>query len=371
MKIVFRTDASIEIGSGHVMRCLTLADELRAKDSECFFICREHASNLIEEIENKGYHVFSLPLEDNKSIIPEQNSKAATSYEKWLGINWQIDAMQTRDIVRSIHPDWLVVDHYALDAQWESVLRKTAKKIMVIDDIADRQHDCDVLLDQNLYFDMHTRYSEKVPSHCKLLLGPRYALLRNEFQELREQITTRSAPLKRVLLFLGGVDADNFTSHCIQALAGAGISELSVDVVIGKQHPYRKQIEHECIKYGFTCYVQTSKMAELMLKADCSIGAGGSTNWERCCMGLPTILFAVADNQVQASKVLESHGAVFSELSDSLKSQTVDVSKIINRGIKYLLTGNHLQVMSKKAAEIVDGQGVKRVGDLLIEGTEK
>ena len=118
------------------------------------------------------------------------------------------------------------MDHYALDARWESVLRQTAKKTLVIDDIADRQHDCDVLLDQNFYADMQTRYTGKVPEHCQLLLGPRYALLREEFRQLREQITPRTGPVKRVLVFFGGVDADNYTARAIKALANIGSHDL-------------------------------------------------------------------------------------------------------------------------------------------------
>lgn len=175
--------------------------------------------------------------------------------------------------------DWLVVDHYALDARWESALRASTKQIMVIDDIADRQHDCDVLLDQNFYADMQKRYTGKVSAHCQLLLGPRYALLRDEFRKLREQVKPRNGTVKKILVFFGGVDADNYTGRAIEALAEIGIEGLYVDVVIGAQHSCREQIKSVCAQHGFICHVQTDKMAELMAAADLAIGAGGSATY--------------------------------------------------------------------------------------------
>jgi len=144
------------------------------------------------------------------------------------------------------HWDWLVVDHYALDVHWESALRPAAQKILVIDDIADRVHDCDVLLDQNFYTNMNARYTDKVPESCQLLLGPRYALLREEFRQQREQASPRKGPVQHILIFFGGVDADNYTGHTIQALHDIGVSGIHVDVVIDVQHPKRESIEASC-----------------------------------------------------------------------------------------------------------------------------
>ena len=237
MKIAFRVDASSQIGTGHFMRCLTLADALKQRDAQIRFISRHLPEHLRDMLAAKALQFMPL----NSSSIESISDDLAQSH--WLGTSQHVDAQDTIQALSDQTWDWLVVDHYALDARWESVLRQTAKKTLVIDDIADRQHDCDVLLDQNFYADMQTRYTGKVPEHCQLLLGPRYALLREEFRQLREQITPRTGPVKRVLVFFGGVDADNYTARAIKALANIGSHDLKVDVVLGAQHPHREQIE--------------------------------------------------------------------------------------------------------------------------------
>jgi UDP-2,4-diacetamido-2,4,6-trideoxy-beta-L-altropyranose hydrolase len=183
---------------------------------------------------------------------------------------------------------------------------------MVIDDIADRQHDCDMLLDQNFYADMQTRYTGKVPAGCKMLLGPRYALLREEFRTLRERTRPRTGPVKKILVFFGGVDSDNYTGLAIEVLSELKKPDIQVDVVIGAQHPCRSAIENNCALQGFLCHVQTTRMAELMLAADLAIGAGGSATWERCAMGVPSIIMVLADNQSKAANDLDCAGVLIS-----------------------------------------------------------
>ncbi|MGO3642221.1 MAG: UDP-2,4-diacetamido-2,4,6-trideoxy-beta-L-altropyranose hydrolase, partial [Psychrobacter sp.] len=144
MNVVFRCDASIQIGTGHVMRCLTLADELTSQGAKCYFICREHEGNLIDFITQKGYEVYKL------EAIPLNNSnkdKAESTlfHSEWLGTSQAEDAKQSIDIISDIEPEWLIIDHYALNDYWEQKLRPYCNKILVIDDLADRKHDCDVL----------------------------------------------------------------------------------------------------------------------------------------------------------------------------------------------------------------------------------
>jgi UDP-2,4-diacetamido-2,4,6-trideoxy-beta-L-altropyranose hydrolase len=244
------------------------------------------------------------------------NNTASTSpiddlaHSAWLGISQAQDVQDTIQALSGQSWDWLVVDHYALDARWESTMRNTAKQIMVIDDLADRQHDCELLLDQNYYADMQTRYSGKVPAHCQLLLGPRYALLREEFRRLRLQIKPRTGEVKKLLVFFGGVDADNYTGLAIKALADMALKEVQVDVVIGAQHPCHTEIVTQCATRGFVCHVQTDKMAELMAAADLAIGAGGSATWERCSMGLPSIILELGENQSKAAVDLHAAGVL-------------------------------------------------------------
>ena len=350
MNIAFRVDASSQIGTGHFMRCLTLADVLSQRGAQIRFISRHLLEHLQGLLLNKGYEFMMLESQANENVDDLVHSH-------WLGTSQRSDAEEAFQLLSDRIWDWLVVDHYALDARWESKLRQIVKTILVIDDIADRLHDCDILLDQNYYADMDSRYTGKVPTDCRLLLGPHYALLRDEFRQWRQQVKPRTGPVKKILVFFGGVDADNFTGLTIEALAGLGSCGLQIDVVIGAQHPYREQIESACSEYMFSCYVQTNRMAEFMAKADLAIGAGGSATWERCCLGLPAIVFSLADNQRDIVKGLDLIGA-----GQYIDSQLVANSLALNDDILELIKNkNHLKSLSAKAYATTDGEGVDRV----------
>jgi len=351
MNVAFRVDASNEIGTGHFMRCLTLAAGLKERGAQIRFVSRHMPEHLRDMLNAKG-HEFEL-----LNGIPSEEIADDRSYAHWLGVSQAQDRKDTSHALSDQTWDWLVVDHYALDARWETVLRNAVKRILVIDDIADRQHNCDVLLDQNFYADMDTRYTGKVPAHCQLLLGPRYALLREEFRRMREQVNPRTRTIKRVLIFFGGVDADNSTGRAIEALVNIGIPGLLVDVVIGVQHPCRDQIESECAQHGFICHVQTARMAELMAAADLSIGAGGAASWERCCLGLPALIVALADNQIDIAKALDLFGA-----SIYLGSLEIASVPLMRRTIIDLVNNqSRLAALSEKSYSLVDGLGIDRL----------
>lgn len=349
--IAFRVDASSQIGTGHFMRCLTLADALKQRGAQIRFVSRHMPVHLIDMLAAKG-HEFKLL--NSSSSEPVYND---LSHSHWLGISQHADAEDTIQALSDQTWNWLVVDHYALDTRWESMLYQSVKNTLVIDDIADRTHDCDVLLDQNFYTDKDVRYIGKVPERCQLLLGPRYALLRDEFRRLREQVKPRSGPVKRVLIFFGGVDAANYTERAIEALASIGCQDLHVDVVIGAQHPHREHIESACIDHAFVYYVQTNRMAELAAVADLAIGAGGSASWERCCLGLPALIVSLADNQIDIAKALDLFGACRYIGSLEMASASVLRSAIID----LLNHQGHLRALSEKSYSLVDGQGVDRL----------
>jgi len=371
MNIAFRVDASTQIGTGHFMRCLTLANALQQQRGiRIRFICQHLPEYLCDILTAKNYELVLLGSEakhlatDANSMkagaIPSKIHGTATklAHASWLGVSQALDASDSIQALADLHWDWIVVDHYALDERWESVLRQTARKILVIDDIADRHHDCDVLLDQNFYLDMNSRYVGKVPNHCQLLLGPRYALLRKEFQQVRPQVKPRKGVVKRVLIFFGGIDADNHTGRAIQALIDIGVSDINVDVVIGEQHPCREAIEAVCLSHNFTCHVQTDRMAELMSVADLSIGAGGSTTWERCCLGLPTITICTADNQRNQIADAASEGLVYAF------DINYEFDLVIKCQVKSLIENTCLrQLISRNGMQRVDGRGVLRVID--------
>ena len=350
MKIAFRVDASNQIGTGHFMRSLTLADELKKQGAQIRFISRDLPAHLSIMLNAKGLEYIPL------STDTIQESTDELTHSSWLCTSQAQDAQATVKALADQSWDWIIVDHYSLGKSWESIVRVSSKKIMVMDDLADRQHDCDVLLDQNFYADMQTRYNGKVPAHCQLLLGPRYVLLREEFRTLREQINVRTGDVKKILVFFGGVDADNYTNLAIQALAELNVTQ-SVDIVIGAQHPNREQIKQACIAHGFICHIQTTRMAELMAEADLAIGAGGSASWERCCLGLPALLLAIADNQIEIAKALDLINACFYVETNNTKNLITIKSAIA----ELLSTPSQIHALSQQAFLLVDGEGAIRV----------
>lgn len=290
---------------------------------------------------------------DRRSI---EAISAGPAHAHWLGISQEADAQESIQALSDQSWDWLLVDHYALDARWETALRQTTKNILAIDDLADRGHDCDVLLDQNFYSDMNARYAGRVPMHCRLLLGPRYALLGEEYRQIREQVKPRAGPVKRVLVFFGGVDANNYTGCALEALINLSIEGLDIDAVIGAMHPKRELIEAICAQHQFGCHVQTGRMAELVAAADLAIGAGGSATWERCCLGLPTFSICTAENQARQIAEAASEGLLYApEIED-------DLIHAIKRHLCALLENDYLRrALSRNAMQAVDGRGVLRV----------
>ncbi|MEI8309167.1 MAG: UDP-2,4-diacetamido-2,4,6-trideoxy-beta-L-altropyranose hydrolase [Verrucomicrobiota bacterium] len=350
MRIAFRVDASAEIGTGHFMRCLTLAEELARNGSQVRFLVRQLPDPLRGMLAEKGCDCVSLEAGSGNPV----NEGPAHSH--WLKASHADDA---QDCMRALaDPDWdcLVVDHYSLDARWESAMRPFVRQILVIDDLADRKHDCDVLVDQNLYADMHSRYEGKVPGRCCLLLGPRYALLRGEFREIRGEVKVRDSSVKRLLVFFGGVDSCNYTGLTIEILADCDTAGLQVDVVIGALHPHRSAIESACTENGFTCHVQTKNISGLMAEADLSVGAGGSAVWERCCMGLPSLTICTAENQKQQVEDAALGGLLYAP------EMQPDARSMIKRHLISLFENPCLrQQISQNALQAVDGRGVIRV----------
>ncbi len=307
MHVFIRVDSSLLIGSGHVMRCLTLAEDLRAKGADVFFICRDHPGNLCDLIGKKGFTCHLLP---RPSHAPAIN---AGDYSTWIGNGWETDAAETEEIINSYPGDirLLVIDHYGIDYRWEQMLRPFVDRIFVIDDLANRKHDCDFLLDQNLYEDMHTRYNGLVPAACCLFLGPAYALIRSEFRQAKARMKKRDGQIRRILIFFGGGDPTDETAKALEALEILGRPDIVTDVVVGINNNNRGSIEDRCRKMkNVNFYCQTENMAELMAEADLAIGAGGTTTWERCYMELPALVITIAENQNEVAEYLNCLGII-------------------------------------------------------------
>lgn len=357
--VVIRVDASVQMGSGHVMRCATLAEELRSRGATVTFICRTLPGNYINWLLSHKFEVIALPVPVGGMAV----AASELAHFSWLGVSLEQEIADVREVLshRPVH-DCLIVDHYALEEQWEGAARSFANTIMVVDDLADRRHDCDILLDQNFYLGMQQRYDHLLPLSCKKLLGPAYALLRQEFVVQQARVKPRDAAVQRVLVFFGGIDADNYTEPAIAALARAARPQVQVDVVIGAQHPARAAIEASCMQHGYECHVQTSRMAELMAQADLAMGAGGTATWERCCLGLPALTVCVAENQRQLVDDAARAGFIYApriELGDTLEETFLRhyLALLDNPGLRNFL--------SRRSLEIVDGRGAARVARLM------
>lgn len=359
MHIAFRADASLQIGTGHVMRCLTLADALRERGAHCTFVCRPHAGHLLDLIAQRGHQAIAL-REPQKGYKAPANPAHAT----WLGTSWFDDAEQTLQVLAGQVVDWLVVDHYALDQRWEQVLRDINVRIMVIDDLADRPHDGDLLLDQT-YGRLAADYVPLVRKSCQLLCGSQYALLGPEFAALREySLKRREQPvLKELLITMGGVDKDNVTGVVLNALRTRSLPEdCRLTVVMGQTAPWLQEVK----KLAFTMpwptrvLVGVNDMAQLMADSDLAIGAAGATAWERCCLGLPSIMLVVADNQMKIANGLEQNGAALLCLSYS------DLPSKLDFLLKLLCTDcQKITFMSEAASQVVDGAGTHSVLKLM------
>lgn len=296
------------IGSGHLMRCMTLAQHYRKKGHGVTFICRNLNGNMSKLVIKQAFSLWLLPLAESNETL--------TGYGKWLTVTQEQDAAETIEIVCQLGKvDRLIVDSYAINCTWEKMLRPYVGEIMVIDDLANRQHDCDILLDQNFYLHKENRYQGLVPAHCRMLLGPQYALLREEFYRAKECIRTRDNSLRNILVFYGGVDATDETSKAIDALLVlqecGELTKVKVTVVVGAGNAHKDDIAKRCAEVGFIYLCQVSNMAELMAEADLMLGAGGSTTWERCFLQLPAIVTAIAENQFQICEDCHKVGVIF------------------------------------------------------------
>lgn len=359
MNVAFRTDASLAIGTGHVMRCLTLADALSQHDVESVFLTRDHTGNLHSAVESRGHRVLSLG-----SAAPILHHEPNTGHEHWLGVSLEQDINDTAAFLSHFHTDWLVVDHYALDESWEQALAPLCKRLMAIDDLANRNHDADLLLDQNLGT-TPAQYKPKVPDRCKMLLGPQYGLLRPEFAALRcESLSRRrQGRLSTILITMGGVDIDNTTGMVLDSLRSwASTMPIVVTIVMGQHAPWREQIKATAAALPFptAVLVNPQNMAELMRDADLAIGAAGGTSWERCCLGLPTLQVVIAENQRRIAAALRDAGAARSLERPDIPSALIDSVVFLATHPKELLA------MSGAAALVSDGRGADRVAQHLL-----
>ena len=349
-----RTDAASHIGTGHAMRCLTLANALKEKGAEVSFVCRPFAGHLGERIVAEGHQLHMLPLATQaiKPLDPAQIPYHAS----WLGESWETDLAQTQITLYDKYFDWMIVDHYSLDARWESFMREFTSKLMVIDDLADRLHDCDLLLDQT-FGRSEEAYKLRVPNNCTFMTGSKYVLLRSEFLALREYSFNRrkNPQLKHLLVTFGGIDDSNATGQVLEVLKNCSLpQDFRITIVLGEAAPCLDIVREQADKLTWKTEIKVnvSNMAQLMADSDLAIGTAGTTSWERCCLGLPTIMIVLAENQRSVGFVLKQERAVI------LLNRVSEVEKAIR-----LLcdSSEELSRLSQVSRDITDGSGVEKI----------
>ena len=339
--IIFRTDASLILGHGHVMRCLALADAFRSLGENSLFIFSKEGSTLAQEVVKRGHQYFTL----------------TKNYDLNLDEGEIMDARETLTAIPG-SIKLVVADHYHLQTDWERTIKNAALPLLVVDDLF-RHHISDFLLDQNI---ITAKNNYKLPETTSCFFGPEYSLLSSSFQELRTQVNIREN-IETVLIFFGGSDPDNETEKALLGTLSTH-KNLNIDVVIGSSNPHQARLSKICHDRNITLHVQTPHMAKLMLDADLAIGAGGSASWERCCMGLPSIISIQADNQTPIATVLDQLGAAYN-LGITTNLTSADYKEAL-----LSITPQTLSKMSHTALSITDGKGAIRVASCILTAIE-
>ena len=342
------------------MRCLALAEALKKRGASVKFISRRHVGNLNHLISKKGFQTVELPQPRPSVQSNSADGNIDMGYSSWLGVDEMQDATESIHSLVKEKPDWLILDHYALGERWEKALRPYVRNIMVVDDLANRRHDCDLLLDQNWFDNMDTRYDDLVAEGCTKLLGPKYALLRPEFAKARKKLKVKSGKIERLLVFFGGSDLQNLTGKTLMALSEPDLAYLLVDVVIGENNTNRNDIQQLVqLREHTLLHVQAADMASIMSRADIAIGAGGATTWERMCLDLESHVIISADNQREVNEQLAKHGyIVLIGFADSMNPA------YISTHIRKRIFENKHRL--RDFVSICDGMGVEHVIEKLI-----
>ena len=362
--IIFRCDASLLIGSGHVIRCRTLARELVSRGHVAVFICRSQPGDFCEVLESE-FQVLRLESNPNRSLVDDTKSHITGDiYSHWLGCDQSSDAAESIQALNAAgitQCDWLVVDHYGINSEWERIMLneirlmiKSDVKLLVIDDLANRRHNAHILVDQTYHKPMKiSRYAGLVSDECKVLLGPHYALLGAEYGQLHAESKQRKK-LDRIIIYFGGVDPCGYTLKTLELLSRDEFTGIDVDVVVGKQSRNLDKIVRRAQARRATYIHQyVDSLAHLLSKADLAIGAGGASIWERFCLRLPSLVVSLSDNQHQTVQPLIEAGFLLpiSDCEDFPERNLTNALRSCMKDLGSMKTGYSL----------VDGYGVKRV----------
>lgn len=353
--VAFRVDASEFIGSGHVMRCITLALEFcKQVNAQIHFITREHVGHLNEFILSSGFVLHSMPSGKKKS---EASNECTNQHESWLDATWEEDCEATKNILLSINCNLLIIDHYAIDNRWESCLKDSYTGILcVLDDLADRNHDAHFLVDYTLGR-KESHYVNLVDQNCKLLMGLSFAILRQEFLSKAVIKNTVSSDKINILVSMGGVDQNNFTLKVIKLVQDIrSIKRIKLNIIVGSSYKQFDELELFLSnqKFEYELKKNTNNMVGYMNSSDFAISSIGTTTWELFSQGVPSILIPIANNQLAHAKQIHMNSlgyVIFENFENNLRKF---VHKFINDPISR-------RELSHRTTKLVDGQGAQRV----------
>ena len=337
--IFIRVDSGQKIGYGHLIRCMALGDKLK-KNWHVIFVTSNIKGNITSIVKN-NFQVIQLK----------------TAYGDLSKVIIKDDAIETVQTIKKFgnKNSFLIVDNYKLSQRWESIVKPYVKRLIVIDDLMNRKHNCDLIIDQNLHTRMNSLYTKSIPKNCTKLLGPYYAILRNQFITQRKYAKIRSLPIKNILISFGGSDNENYTLHALASLKKLN-SDVNVNVVIGTANMNKKTIKNFCKKnLNFNYFEQVENMAKLMKIADLCIGSSGTTTWERCCLGLPAIVAVASNDQKDIANAVSNNKCIIN-LGKIKKSDNVNYVRLMKN-----LKNSELQNMSRNCMKLVDGKGAARI----------
>lgn len=339
--LLIRADADQEIGTGHVMRCLALAQawQEHGGGSATFAMARKTAA------------LESRLVSDGQEVLDIAASPGGAD-----------DARQTVAVARRKKTACVVVDGYHFKAEYQRIVKDAGLRLLFVDDFGHAGHYCaDLVLNQNLYAD-ESLYSDREPS-TRLLLGSRYALLRREFWPLRGRRRTINSVGSKVLVTLGGTDPDNVTLKVLRALQQIRMESLDAVVVVGGSNRHGEELRSAVRNLPPTIRLEhdVTNMPELMAWADLAVSAGGSTSWEIMFTGLPNLVMALDEHQLLVAQELHAKGVALN-LGLHEKVVVADISDCIKR---ILLSSEDRSLMSARGQALIDGRGVERVVEAL------
>lgn len=349
MRIAIRVDASEQIGTGHLRRSLSLAQALRSAGAETWFATRALGFDSVGMIAAEGFTNTVLLNPPDGFFAPDPQ----VPHSDWAQVSWDRDAQECIAALGKFAPDWVILDSYAFDARWhDTVHQGLGCKIAQIDDLADRELACDLLIDHTYAADHRVKYAGLLPNTTRLLGGPRYGLLGPAYAEAERYAFGER--VSSIGIFVGGIDAGGHSFAVLDALAAIGY-EGDVEVVATSANPHLVDLRARIAERANTkLALDLPNLAAFFARHDVQVGAGGGASWERCCIGVPTLLVVIAENQLSVAPQLAADGIVALASEPSCEAIAHELANLIS-------SPDRRRLLASRSRALVDGKGAARV----------